>query len=324
MKKSRINGFKERFGVRYKVLILSLVSLFLLSGCESEKEVDQIIREYVKREYSFNSKIIEREGVNEGNGGDRTFVVLSKEDIPVTFEVYLKGIFTTKVTGDNYKEQVIARKAGREFSIKNKEVLTSIGFRDIEFSHTQGLFLASAITDNDINVHDSNSVNKLLQFIHLLNHNEPSVEWLKLNTKSIDEPVDIVGLSDLRDEEQLKKRLFNNLDVINVSLYQREYKKFKAIKDEIEKRGYKLNGIKVGRSEHTFYCFEDNEKNGECPGGYYFEIEGKFDKEKIFEIVNFLKSQPIHIDGFNVLPQDIYLEQLDKITSPDQIVSEEN
>jgi hypothetical protein len=316
--------FKEKIMVRYFLLFLLLFSLFTLSGCESEKEVDQIISDYVKKEYSIDSMIIEREGVNEGNMGERTFVLESKEENPVKFEVYLEGMFSTTVTGDNYKEQKEARKAGSEFSSKNKEVLTSNGFRDIEFYTTQGDLVVTAISDNDINLFDGNSLNRLLQLGQLLEKSEPSIDWVDLKTKSIEDLV-YFQLFDLKDEEQLKKKLLTNPDVLNVSLFQRDYKKFKAIEEEIVKKGYKLkNGLTVGRDDQTFYCFEDNEKNGECPGGYYFEIIGKSDKESIFEIVSFLKSQPIPIDGFTVLPEDIYLENLENIISPDQIVTEEN
>lgn len=302
---------------------LLLVSVFTLSACESDKEVNQIVRDYMKKEYGVGVSILEREDVNEGNGGDRTFVLKSKEDVPVTFEVYLKGFFSTKVTGDNYTKQKKTAILGSEFLTANKKELALLGFSDIEFSNQEGLH-ASAVYNKDINLFDDKSINTLIQFIRLLNTSHPSPQSLTLKTKSLEVPIELKGLLGLSKKGTLKAVLIHELDVVNVSLFQRDYDKFKAIEEGIEKRGYNLEfGLTVGNFDQSFYCFEENIEFLDCTGGYLISLKGgKTDKKSLFDLVHFLKSQPIRIGNVAFHDNGIYLEQLDQINSPDQIVNE--
>ncbi|MEH7074290.1 hypothetical protein [Neobacillus drentensis] len=298
-----------------------LVSMLALTACESEQQVNQIVRDYVKKEYGVGVTIEEREDVNEGNGGDRTFVLKSKEEIPVTFEVYLKGLFSTSVTGDTYKKQKKQAISGRKFFNKNKKELSTLGFSDVEFSDREGIQVTASY-DKDINLYDEKSVNTIYQFIQLFNTYKPAPETLSLKTKSIEVPVEFKGLSRFREKGIVKRMLFQDLHVVNVSLFQRDFDKFKAIEEGVERRGYSLEfGLTVGVFDQSFYCFEENLLAHECTGGYLIGLKGgKTDKESLFDLVRFLKSQPIRISNIAFHDHGIYLEKLDQINHPDQIV----
>ncbi|MGG1679624.1 hypothetical protein ACIFOT_28475 [Neobacillus sp. NRS-1170] len=301
---------------------LILVLLFSLSACESENDVDQIVRDYVKKEYGIGVTIKKREDVNEGNMGERTFVLKSKEEIPVTFEVHLKGLFSSRVTGDDYQKQKKAAILGNKFWNVNKSELEMLGFHDVEFSFAEGLHVSS-IYEKDINLYDDKSVSTLIHFIGLLNAYNPSPDSLTLKTKSLDFPIELLGLSRLSDKETLKAVLFNDYNIVNVSLFQRDYDKFKAIEEGVEKRGYQLEfGLTVGAYDQSFYCFKENLNNRECNGGYTVGLKGgKSDRETLFDLVLFLKSQPIRISNVAFHDRGIYLK-LDDINSPQQIVIE--
>lgn len=66
-------------------------------------------------------------------------------------------------------------------------------------------------------------------------------------------------------------------------MFQRDYDKFKAIEEGVEKRGYQLEfGLTVGIFDQSFYCFEENLQNRECIGGYTVELKGgKNDRESL-------------------------------------------
>lgn len=57
-------------------LVFILLSFTLLTSCNSQKDIDQQVKDYVKEKYKFNVAITYREGKNEGNMGDRIFQVI--------------------------------------------------------------------------------------------------------------------------------------------------------------------------------------------------------------------------------------------------------
>lgn len=92
-----------------KKLIWLLITLSVLAGCESEKEIDRLVSDYAERELGVNNlEFIYRGGIDESNMGDRSYLVKSKDKPRVEFSVYLEGMMETKVVGDDYEDQLDA------------------------------------------------------------------------------------------------------------------------------------------------------------------------------------------------------------------------
>ncbi len=307
---------------RFVTTILLGIVVFTFSGCESEKDVGELVKRYVKNEYGVNSSILESEDVNEGNGGDRAFVVKSKEDIPVTFEVYLKGIFYSTVTGDDYKEQKKAARLGGLFWNKHKDELQLLGFSHVEFSSDYKLLDAYAVYDREMNLFDENSVKSFTHlFKLLLLQSNPDSISVTLKTKSIDEKIEIGSITGLDNEETLKSFFLYDVLIANMSLFKRDYQKFEEMRDGIEKRGYKLEyGMTVGRDDDTFYCFDEYYLKPTCKGGYTVSLlGGKPEQKSLFELAEFLKQQPIPVRNVAFHDHGIYMEDLSTIKKPEDI-----
>lgn len=309
----------------FVAILLLLLVVFTLSGCESEseKEVDKLVNNYVKKEYRVNSTIVESEDVNEGNMGDRTFIMKSKEKIPVTFRVYLEGMFHSKVVGDDYQKQKKAAISGGEFWEKNKKELQSLGFSYVKYSNVDNSLHATVFYNHEVNLFDPKTVKELSHFFKLFMDTEPTPSLLSFKSKSINAPIGITDFSGLDDEETLKNNfLENNIYFANLSLFKRDYKGFDAMRKGIEKRGYKLEFRMTGGydGDKTFYCYKEYYHNHECAGGYTVSlIGGKPEKESLFELVQLIKSQSIKVRNVSFHDHGIYMEDLSTINRPEDI-----
>ncbi|MEH7373863.1 hypothetical protein [Neobacillus drentensis] len=306
---------------RFVEMIILGIIILTFSGCESENEAGGSVEQYLKKKYDVNSSIVESEGINEGNMGERTFIVKSKEKIPVTFEVYLDGIVFSRIVGDDYQKQKKVALPGGAFWKKNKEELQRIGFSHVEYSSIDNLLNAYVVYDREVNLFDEDCVKSITRLFQLLLQSEPNPSSVTLKTNSIDVPTEIDSISGLDDEETLKRYLLNDVPLANISLFKRDYKKFEAMRDGIEKRGYKLEfGMTVGNYDDTFYCFDEYYRNPTCSGGYTVSLlGGKPEQKSLFELAEFLTSQPILVRNVAFHDHGIYMEDLSSIKKPKDI-----
>ncbi|KAA0547817.1 hypothetical protein FZW96_08705 [Bacillus sp. BGMRC 2118] len=80
-----------------------LILFLLLIGCESEKEIDEQVKQYVSVELGIQDiNIIYSEKKNEGNMGDRSYVIETKKYPIIEFSVYLEGLVNTKIALPNW------------------------------------------------------------------------------------------------------------------------------------------------------------------------------------------------------------------------------
>jgi hypothetical protein len=311
---------------KHIILVSILITFgFIFYGCESEKEIDNLIKEYVKEKYNTKIKIIEREDVHEGNMGDRTFVVKSKNNPSVLFHVYLEGMFNSKVSGDDYKIQKNAILLGEKFLNENKKTTEKLGISQLNFTDNQGLVI-SIETNSHLNLYDDKSLEGLIQFIQLVNSRSYLKPYqgktLLLKLDYLEMPLEIHNIELINNSVDLTYELVDEIDFINYSLFKRDFNRFDALRKGIEQRGYKLEyGMTIG-SDKTFFCWEDDLMNGECTGGYSLDLlGGKTDKQSLFELISFLKNQDINIGYIYFQDHDIYFEIKD-INTIDDIIFE--
>lgn len=311
--------------------MLSFVFIFLcfslLTGCESDQDIDKLIQEYVKDKYSFTVEIVSRESKNEGNMGDRTFTVRQTNEHNIQFNIFLSGILNSTVEGDNYQKQKEAYGYTQPYLRENKETLQQLGFNQIVFAASADGLTVSALSKKPLSLKDSLSIEHLLDFLLSLNRyqaevlQDETIAFVKITNNQSKQSISITDIHTITDQKALVENLNQNPDLVNDFLFQRDYASFQALEKSLNKINYHLNnGLTVGMIDETFYCYGKNIKDGKCSGGYEIKLSGPKDAASLFKAVELLKKQDIHIKDVVITGKPmIMLENIDAITSVQQI-----
>lgn len=313
---------KKRF-----VIIVLIACFSILTGCESKQEIDTLIQDYVKEKHGFNVKIINRESKNEGNMGDRTYLVKQTTDPEIQFSVYLSGMLSSTIEGDNYQKQKEAYEYAQQFITSNEEKLLQSGYSKLVFSTSTNGLVVSAASRNEISLQDSLSIDYLLAFINSLNRfqaempHDEKIASVKITHTESNQFLSITDINEITDKDALVGKLNEDTDFVNYSLFKRDFTDFQAMENELYKIGYKLkSGLTVGMVDESIYCYGKNITSGECTGGFEIKLNGPTDAKSLYTMVEALKKQNIKIKDV-VIPGKpmIMLENIDNITSVQQI-----
>lgn len=292
--------------MKFKVFIILLLSALLL-GCESEKEVDEKVLKYISENHDFKINILEREEVNEANGGNRIYKVESREKPKIEFNIKLRGIFNTKVVGDDYELLKNTYLSGEKFSQIYKEQLSKLKFSDIKFYYKYGMYSGIYIYtsyEKSVSVFNDQSMKPLLQLLDLLNsfivdeNIKQDFEKLEIEFNGRQETIDLadtfyptnqVKLENINTMKELKTRLLKNQSLVNDSLLMRDKLLYIELEKQLKELGYTYNSSNFDK--RPLICYDDNLKNGECIGGYRLYLKGEsVDKKKLFEVIKILNS----------------------------------
>lgn len=313
---------KKRF-----VIIVLIACFSLLTGCESNQEIDSLIQDYIKENHGFNVKIINRESKNEGNMGDRTYLVKQAKDPSIQFSVYLSGMLNSTIEGDNYRKQKEAYEYAQQFIASNEATLQQFVYQQITFSSTSDGLTVSAASKNEISLQNPVSIDYLLDFIHRLNLFQAEmlqgekIASVKITHKKSNQLLSIADINAITDKGALVEKLNEDTDFVNYSLFKRDYTAFQTMEKELYKIGYELkDGLTIGMVDESIYCYGKNITNGECTGGFEIKLNGPTDAKSLYTMVKALKKQDIKIKDV-IIPSKpmIMLENIDSITSIQQI-----
>ncbi|AGK52349.1 hypothetical protein [Bacillus sp. 1NLA3E] len=308
-------------------LVFILLSFTLLTSCNSQKDIDQQVKDYVKEKYKFNVAITYREGKNEGNMGDRIFQVIKNSQPKIEFHVYLSGVINPKIQGDDYPEQKKAYEYSQQFFKENTQKIKRFGYDQIKFSASANGLDVSVVTNQEVSSRDQNSLERLLEFVQIVNRfkedslRTETISSIIIHHKNSQNKIVVNGINSITDSKILTQQLNKDAYFVNKALFQRDKALFQSMEKDIKEIGYSYKyGLNVGMVKETIFCNEDNIKNGECFGGYDLTLEGPRDSKSLYQLAQTLKSQDIKIkDVFLPEKPSLLIENIDKITSPQQI-----
>nr|WP_263325565.1 hypothetical protein [Neobacillus sp. Marseille-Q6967] len=273
-----------------KRLLLFVLFLLLLTGCESEKRVDNLVKEYVKEKYGIAEiEITYRGQKDESNMGDRGYVVKSITEPSFEFAVHLEGLLRSKITGDDYLDQEEAYYIGEEFFKAYDKELKAIGYSDIMFKHSYSdnplltVLSAEAVTDQKISLNQEPSIENLFKLIQLLNEYNKILEpkEFQVTTLWVNYPEkQILGISDIvveiNEVSQLKTYLLEKTNFLNEALLEANLDKFKQLEKELVELGFEYG---LGFNNRSIYCYGKDIANAICTG-YSLNIKGEDKSEE--------------------------------------------
>lgn len=265
-----------------------LLSFLLLTGCESEKEIDRLVSDYVKTELGVeNLEFIYRGGIDESNMGDRSYLMKSKDEPQVEFSVYLEGMMETKVVGDDYEDQLEAYKIGQSFIQENNERLTSIGFTINQFSNIQHDYSKAkeleveVSTKRTVSLNDEKVVSDVYALIEILNKMNETIAKDDLLISSLDvdypffEDEESLMFHDKVDQigtfEEFYSLLISNPSLVNQALFETNYNSWQALDEQVNTLGFKYA---EGMNLRSISCYEQDLEGLECIGGYNIRLNG--------------------------------------------------
>lgn len=292
----------------HKLFVIPLIALFLV-GCESEKEIDELVKEYASDELGLKDiKIIYSEKKNEGNMGDRSYVLRTEKYPILEFSVYLEGLMNTKIVGDDYTAQLDAFKVGETFITKHQEQLYEIDLYDMYFEdpNSDSKLKVTVDASMELSLNEPESIDKLFSLVSLLNEENEvikndyyTIQTLYSNYSAItgNESIVLQNLTDIQTIEDLKAVLMKDLDLVNQALIDINFRAIKQLEGELESVGYQFS---VGISDESIECEPSFLSELSC-NGYKIRIEGK-DKseEKLNELQELLTKQEIPISRVTV------------------------
>lgn len=287
----------------HKLFIIPLVLLFLV-GCESEKEIDKLVKEYASDELGLKDiKIIYSEKKNEGNMGDRSYVLRTEKYPILEFSVYLEGLMKSKIVGDDYAAQLDAFKVGEAFINKHEQQLYEIDLYDMYFEdpNSDSELIVTVDASLVLSLDEPESIDKLFSLVSLLNEEDEvikndyySIQTLYINYSAItgNESIALQNLTDIQTNEDLKTVLMKDLDFVNEALIDINFRDIKQLEGELENEGYKFT---EGISDESIECDPNLLIELSCKG-FNIRIDGK-DKseEKLNKLQDLLTKQDIPI-----------------------------
>lgn len=287
-----------------------LLCFLTLVGCETEKDVDRLVSEYVEAELGVkNLEFIYRGGIDESNMGDRSYLVKSKNEPKMEFSVYLEGILETKVVGDDYEDQFEAYEVSQTFIDQNKEVLTEIGLTINQFSNIQHDYSSSkelkveVSTNRTISLNDEKIVKDLYSLIEMLYNMNKTIaaDDLLISTLAVDYPFysddESLMFHDQVDQlhtfEEFHSLLTGNSYLVNQSLFETNYNSWQTLDEQVNTLGFKYA---EGMNLQSISCYEEDLKGLDCIGGYNIRLNGN-DKseENLDKLKDLLRGSDLHI-----------------------------
>lgn len=311
--------------MRYLYLILLIPCFLFLTGCESQEEIDQLIREYVQTKYDLEEiEFIYRESKNEGNMGDRTYTVKSKKEPAIEFNILLDGIMKSEVVGDDYKKQAEAYEIGQAFESKYGAQLNQLGYSFVNFSRAQDRTAStelevSLVSERMISLNNEQSLKDLYQvFGFLQEYNESLKEDFLIYNLLVDYPYkDKTGslnfyynVIDITSYEKLISVLVEDIHFVNLALLEKYQSTLVEMEKEIKKLGF---SYREGFNENSIFCYGKDLSGQECRGFTIYlsgtdKSEGNINSLKtvikefdipIGEVVIANTGGAIVLDGFN-------------------------
>lgn len=315
-----------------KIVCLMLLSVIvgLLTACDSEEEVDQKVRDYISSAYGFDIDIVYRESINEGNMGERAYLVMNKEEPQVEFMVYLEGMMSTAVVGDNYKVQAEAKAHGDQFAENYKQQLSNLKFTDLLFTHSSNGIEVDIVYNQPISVFNDESIKPLWELIGLFKAFR-SEEGLKDQFDSLsiyytsEERIYLEEFEEIRSFDELKSTLVQDVVLVNNSIFDKDKTLFIDLENDLKRLGFEYYyGFPNNNSLHSsVFCYADELENTDCVGGYSLVLRGEsVDNEKLFDLITFLNNHSsLVFKGLTVDKNDekIFIEDVKKIKDRQQL-----
>ncbi|KAA0547434.1 hypothetical protein FZW96_11270 [Bacillus sp. BGMRC 2118] len=262
--------------------------LLTLAGCQTEKEIEKLIAEYVMEQHEISQFEIIHKGKNgESEIGERSYVLQQTEEPKVKFKLYVGGLLKTKVVGDDYKEQLEAYKLGRSFVEKHESVLKQAGYEEMDFRNTERKqtkltdFEVEVTIKSKLSMNDKKSTQELYDVVSLLNKEK---EYLAEKGNFIDSIVihypylnktDTLSIkknvASIKNYSDLEDRLLSNSMFVNHALFEQNYDAYEEFEEMAGKFGFTYA---EGLTEHSIYC-NKKELDGLGCKGFTFKISGE-------------------------------------------------
>ncbi|MFS0862763.1 hypothetical protein [Fredinandcohnia sp. 179-A 10B2 NHS] len=264
--------------MRYIYLILLISCFLFLTGCESQEEIDQLVREYVQTKYDVEEiEFIYRESKNEGNMGDRTYIVKSKKEPSFEFDILLDGIMKSEVVGDDYKKQAEAYEIGQAFESKYRAELNQLGYALVNFSRAQDRTAStelevSVVSERTISLNNEQSLKDLYQIFAILQeYNENLKEDFLVYNLLIDYPYKdktesltfYYNVTDITSYEKLTSALAEDIHFVNLALQEKYQSTLVEMEKEIKKLGF---SYREGLNDSSIFCYGKDLSGQECLG----------------------------------------------------------
>jgi hypothetical protein len=325
-----MNIQKEYPTMRFRLLIIFLALIFLLIGCDSQEEVDEKVMSYIDEKLGFEVDIVYRGNINEGNMGDRSYSVVTKDEPNIEFSIFLKGIMNTEIVGNDYKRQKKLHDVKEKFLETYKEELKKLTFTQIRFENARG-YTVQALYNGQISVFDKKSLDPIYQLIDWLHTFEKKEQLerkfhsLFLDIASQDGSIYIDDMETIQSLDHLQTALLKDTHLVVDALLKRDEALFLELGTKLSELGYEYyyGWNEENQDDHSVFCQESQLINAECTGGYRLELKGtSLAKENLFPLIQLLNNTPPLI--FNeviVRTKDskVYFDDVKMIKESDQI-----
>lgn len=276
-----------------------MIFLFLIGACETEKDIDHLIKDYIKDKYNFDIDFVSKESINENNFGDRTYVVKSKNEPRIEFNVYLTGMIGSEIERDDYEEQHQAYEWSQLYTSENASLLKEYGYEQLLFKSSHYGIEISFLAKTEISLLKKEEVERLLTFVTSLNSfNRKNMKKNSFSNISINNPNEhtpFIFIDDpqtIVDMNSLIHKLRLNTGLANEEMIQKDYDKFLAFEAELNNVGYMYQyGSLSGNFEKSIYCDSSRLSNGECIGGYSVRLDGSRSESKLYQLIEMINSQ---------------------------------
>jgi hypothetical protein len=308
--------------MRVRLLMILFLGLsLLLTGCDSQEEVDEKVLAYLDENFDFEVDIIYRESVNEGNMGDRSYTVETKEEPKVKFSIFLTGMINTEVVGDDYEEQKRSQLVGEKFLKTYKTELSKLKFSNIKFEFYRD-FRVKALYNDKISVFHEESTEPIYKLIELLNtfkvneQLEEDFESLFIDIATQDGSIYLEDIKQFQTKQSLQTTLLKDTHLVVDALLMRDETLFLELGEKLRDIGYDYyyGFNEENQNDHSVFCLEAQLVNGECTGGYRLQLKGEsIAKADLFQLTQLLNNTPpltfnevsIRANGQNIFFDDV-------------------
>ncbi|QKE73694.1 hypothetical protein HPK19_13145 [Arthrobacter citreus] len=315
--------------------MLIFVSMFLMTACVGAGKIDVKAQKYIKDKYGFEVDVLEKPNINEGNMGDTNFKVRKKTGNKLTFNIYIKGMFFTKIIGDDYDIQSKTFEMKKAFEQSNSAILNRAKVKSIEFKSENDMesfdyvdngnviqhLKVNVVSANVKNLFDTEKMNSIYEVLKKfqefsdvykpLDVKEISMSYTndvnKRITFDIDNVHSIYSMSDFKRESSTPYEPPNITNFAQYSYYVEESALFKDFEGGLRSLGYDYLNTKQMPvfNQNLDLAFESDDYKI-----FDIQLKGDIDDvDKVYQLLQFLTSAKLDVYNVTIFSLDNkYLE----------------
>lgn len=295
-----------------------------MTACAGAGKIDLKAQKYIKDKYGFEVEVLEKPNINEGNMGETSFKVRKKTGNHLTFNIYITGIFISKIVGDDYKIQAKAFEMKKAFEESNSAILSRAKVKSIEFKSENEMesfdyadkgsvikyLKVNVVSANVKNLYDIKKMNSIYEVLKKFQefsavYRPLAVKEISMNytndvnnriTFDIENVHSIYSMSDFKRQSSTPYEPPNITNFAQYSYYVEKSALFKEFEGGLRNLGYdylNTNQIPVF-NQNLDLAFESNEYKI-----FDIQLKGDIDHvDKVYQLLKFLSSAKL--DVYNV------------------------